>query len=96
MAIPAGFSQPPGISLWLRALCSQVSNKTEWTEDKHVDKSLSIFLYTWKSSDWNDKQNNLANVKEMVSVETDICTLIRILYTVESSGFLNFPNAETL
>lgn len=87
---------PPGISLWLRALCSQVSDMTKRTEDKHVDKSLSILLYTRKSSDWNVKQNNLANVKEMVSVETDMCTLIRILYTVESSGFLNFPSAETL
>lgn len=69
---------------------------TQWTEDKHADKSPSILLYTRKSSDWNVKQNNLANLKETVFVEIDMYTLIWILYTVESSGFLSFPNAETL
>lgn len=76
MSIKAGLSLLPGISLWLRALCSQVSNMTKQTEDKHADKSPSILLYTRKSSDWNVKQNNLANLKETVFVETDMSTLI--------------------
>lgn len=80
ISTPVGLSQPPGVPL-----CSQVSNMTYWTEDRKADKSHSIFLYTRKSSARNVKQNNLANLKETVLEEIDMCALIWILDTVESS-----------
>lgn len=71
-----GLSLPPGVPLYLRALSSQVLNMTYWAEDRKVDKSHSILLYTRKPSARDVKQKNLANLKEAVLEEIDTCTLI--------------------